>query len=88
MAAGTGITLTAASTVVFHELALTPGAMSQAEDRAHRIGQQGNVLVQHLVVDGSIDSSIAKMLKAKQEIIEKSLDSTVDANEEIEIGLT
>ncbi len=88
MAAGTGITLTAASTVIFHELALTPGAMSQAEDRAHRIGQQGNVLVQHLVVDGSIDSSIAKMLKAKQEIIEKSLDRTVDANEEIEIGLT
>ena len=76
-AAGVGITLTASNNVLFAELDWVPGNMSQAEDRCHRIGTVGSVLIQHLVIDGSIDSLMATKLIEKQEIIEKALDRQV-----------
>ena len=73
-AAGLGITLTAASLVTFAELDWTPAAMVQAEDRLHRIGQRDAVLVQHLVVDGSIDQRMSALLIQKSEMIDAILD--------------
>jgi len=72
-AAGVGITLTAATHVVFSELDWVPGNLSQAEDRCHRIGQLGSVTVQHIVLEGSIDEKLAQAIIRKQEIIEKAL---------------
>jgi len=73
-AAGVGITLTAASHVVFAELDWVPGNMSQAEDRCHRIGTTASVLVQHLVLEDSLDAHIARTLVEKQNIIDRALD--------------
>lgn len=73
-AMGVGHTMTRASTVAFFALPWTPSALSQAEDRAHRIGQLESVLVLHLVFDGSLDSKMAKMIVKKQAIADKALD--------------
>lgn len=77
-AVGVGITLTASSHVVFAELDWTPGNVNQAEDRAHRIGQENSVLVQHLVLDGSLDARMAQMIVEKQEIADRALDKSTD----------
>lgn len=75
-AAGVGLTLTASSHVVFAELDWVPANITQAEDRCHRIGQTGSVLIQHLVVDGSLDARMAHTLVDKQEIADRALDTT------------
>jgi len=77
-AVGVGITLTASSNVVFAELDWTPGNVLQAEDRCHRLGQSGSVLVQHLVLDGSLDARMAQMIVEKQEIADRALDNSTD----------
>ncbi len=84
LAAGVGITLTAASHVVFAELDWRPGIVTQAEDRLHRIGQAESVLVQHLVFDGSIDAVMAQTILRKQEVIDKALDLEGDGPIEAE----
>ncbi len=73
-AAGVGLTLTAASTVVFAELDWTPSAVNQAEDRCHRIGQKDSVLIQHVVLDGSLDARQAQVLINKQTVIDSAID--------------
>ena len=83
--AGEGLTLTAASTVVFAELDWTPAKLSQAEDRCHRIGQPDSVLVQHLLYDGSLDARIAKKLLAKQAVIDKAVNIVTVEDESIDL---
>jgi len=73
-AAGVGLTLTAASTVVFVESSWVPGENSQAEDRCHRIGQRESVLIQHLILEGSLDERVVAIVIQKQEVIDAALD--------------
>jgi SWI/SNF-related matrix-associated actin-dependent regulator 1 of chromatin subfamily A len=69
-----GHTLTASSHVVFAELDWVPGKLAQAEDRCHRIGQTDSVLVQHIVLDGSLDGRMAELIVEKMEVIAAAID--------------
>lgn len=73
-AGGVGHTLTEATVVVFVEMWSVPGDMEQCEDRAHRIGLMHNVLVQYLVVDGTIDAATIQTLIERIEMIEEGVD--------------
>lgn len=72
-AAGTGLTLTSASNVVFVECSWVPGQNEQAVDRAHRIGQIKKVNAYYLVWYGSLDARILKTAISKQRNINKVL---------------
>lgn len=80
-AAGTGLTLTAASHVIFVEIDWQPGVMQQAEDRCHRIGQRESVLVQWLCTNGTLDAKIAQTLVKKIDILTKALDAVTTGPE-------
>ena len=72
----TGITLTAASTVVFSELHMTPAVMIQAEDRAHRFGQEHEcVNIHYLYGPETLDEVLFKLLNQKQNIFSNTLDN-------------
>jgi SWI/SNF-related matrix-associated actin-dependent regulator of chromatin subfamily A-like protein 1 len=66
MAAREGITLTAASNVVFHEQDWTPATHDQAEDRANRMGQKGAVTAWYLLAEGTIDDMMADLIEEKR----------------------
>lgn len=65
-AAGEGLTLTAASDVVFCELDWTPASNLQAEDRLHRIGQKNSVVIHKLIARNSLDIRIMSLLSKKE----------------------
>jgi len=73
-ACGTGITLTAASIVVFAELYWTPGILIQAEDRAHRIGKTGELEVHYLLGKNTVDDRIWSVVEHKLEVVGETLD--------------
>lgn len=71
-AANTGITLTAANLVVFAELFWNPGELIQAEDRAHRIGQQSNVLIQYLIAHKTADDYLWPLVQGKLRVLNQT----------------
>ncbi len=83
-AAGFGLTLTAAAHVVFAELDWVPAHLTQAEDRTHRLGQKESVLVQHLVLQDSLDARMVGTLLRKQRIVDQVVDG--DAQNDLFTG--
>ena len=83
-AAGVGLTLTAASTVLFAELHWTPGVLAQAEDRVHRIGQShSSVQIFYMICKDesmSVDTIIWNQLGRKIGTIGKVVDGSNVSN--------
>ena len=67
MAAGVGITLTAANYVAFASMPWTPALMRQAEDRAYRLGQKRDVTVIVPLIPQTIDEAVWQILENKRE---------------------
>jgi SNF2 family DNA or RNA helicase len=69
-AGGVGITLTSAEVVIFNDLSFVPSDMSQAEDRAFRIGQKKNVSCLYPIFDNTIERIIYNMVQRKKRVID------------------
>ncbi|MER7518726.1 DEAD/DEAH box helicase [Streptomyces sp. NPDC126499] len=74
-AAGTGLNLTRAGHVVHYDRWWNPAVEDQATDRAYRIGQTQPVQVHRLIAEGTVEDSIAEMLRAKKALADAVLGS-------------
>ena len=81
---GTGLTLTAATNLIFIDTPYTDGAFQQACDRIYRIGTQKPVFIYVLITEGTVDERVKEIVEDKEaisnyildgEITEKSLSS-------------
>ena len=68
---GYGITLSAATTVIYYSNSYDLENRLQSEDRAHRIGQKKNVTYIDLVCPNTIDEKILEALKSKINLSQK-----------------
>ena len=78
---GTGLTLTAASNVLFVEFPYTYADCCQAEDRAHRNGQKNAVTCTYLLGQNTIDEYMYNLIQTKKNIA-NGVTGTVDDVEE------
>jgi len=74
---GRGITLTAASNVIYYSNDFNLESRKQSEDRCHRIGQHKPVLYVDLVCPNTVDVHIVKSLVEKDKIATKTLGEEV-----------
>ena len=72
--AGYGITLTAASNVVYYSNGYDLEKRLQSEDRAHRIGQKKSVTYVDLIAPKTVDEKIVKALRKKMNIANEIMD--------------
>ena len=75
-AGGEGITLTAASTVIFLDRDWSPAKNAQAEDRLHRIGQENAVHVVDIMSRDTVDLGKDQKLELKKDWIRRILGDT------------
>jgi len=84
---GVGHTLTAASNVLFMELGWNPKDQEQAEDRAHRIGQEDNVTCHYFIGNDTVEEWMYNLIESKRKNMKKSLNSTEEIQTNIQKDL-
>lgn len=72
--AGLGITLTAASTMVFYSLDYSMSNFEQAKARIHRVGQRNLCTYLYLVARGTVDEKVLAALKDKADLAKALVD--------------
>ena len=75
--AGYGLTLTAASNVIYYSNSYDLEKRLQSEDRAHRIGQHKPVTYVDLIAKKTVDEKIIKALRKKINIASTVMGDTV-----------
>ncbi|GAW25080.1 putative SNF2 family domain-containing protein [Rosellinia necatrix] len=68
-AAGVGVNLTAADTVILTDCWWAPAIEDQAVDRVHRIGQTRPVTVYKLLVEGSVEYRVLDIQSEKRKLV-------------------
>ena len=71
---GTGITLNAASYMIFVDTPWTQGAFCQAQDRIHRIGTKNPVFIYNLITKDTIDERVNEIVNDKGAIADYIID--------------
>lgn len=74
---GTGITLTAATYMIFIDTPFTPAEFTQACDRIYRIGTTKSVFIYNLVAVDTFDERVLELLDDKEAIADYIVDGTV-----------
>lgn len=78
--AGVGITLTAASNVIFLDYSWNPADHQQAQDRVHRPGQVAeSVNIYQLFAIDTIDEDLRGILEEKQDVFDQVIEGKVAA---------
>ncbi|MGI6724797.1 MAG: DEAD/DEAH box helicase [Christensenellales bacterium] len=70
-AGGTGLNLTRADMVVHYDPWWNPTAEDQANDRAHRLGQERTVQIFHLINRKSIEEAVVDMGRRKRRLFDR-----------------
>ncbi|MCF6095121.1 DEAD/DEAH box helicase [Microaerobacter geothermalis] len=72
--AGLGVTLTAASTMVFYSIDYSMSNFEQAKARIHRVGQKENCTYLYLTAKGTVDEKVLKALRDKADLARMLVD--------------
>ena len=75
---GTGVTLNAASYMIFIDTPFTQSGFSQACDRIYRIGTEKPVFIYNLICENTIDERVSQIIETKKAMSEYIIDDSLD----------